>query len=763
MRPSIGPVVEPGAASRRGVLGALLVLVALLGCATPGRFEEAQQLLAEGKSEQGLAQLEKAYADNPRSAPTRAALLRERERQAGARLAEADAALKTGRLDEAEAGLRKAADIDPGNPRVGALLMDLQRARNHERVLAEAQQILRRGDAEAAEQRVRAVLAENPYNPAARALLREAMEAAVQQAPTPQLKAPFRKPITLEFRDAPIRTVFDLLAKTSGVNFVFDREVRTDQKISVFMRNTSMEDVLRLLLTTNGLDRKVLNENSVLVYPNTPAKQKDYRELVVRSYYLSNADVKQVSALVKAMVKTQDVFVDEKLNLLVLKDSPEVVRLTDQLVRTLDVAEPEVMLEVEVLEVARTRLQEIGVRYPGSVSLGAAATTTTGTGTSAPTTTTAATTPVDGPMIFTTANPLLVFNLRASVNQTNILANPRIRVKNREKARIHIGDKVPVFTSTATANVGVSTSVTYLDVGLKLDVESQVYLNDEVAIKAGLEVSNIIETVSVPTGTGSTVAYRVGTRNTSTVLQLRDGETQILAGLISDEDRRSATRIPGLGDLPLLTRLFGNQQDNRVKTEIVLLITPRIVRNIYRPEGLVAEMPVGTDAMPGAAPLRISATRPGQIALAPAGAAGPAPGGAVGGVTDATAAPPSADPSGAAAEAVSSGSGVLLVGAPVSARSGSEIVVSLSLSPGGQAVRASAELVYDPTQLEPTGATAASPGRLPVRIEGAGAARFRILAEGGRVQLRIEAAKGQGSDGNNIALSAPGAIEIAVQ
>jgi general secretion pathway protein D len=439
------------------------------------------------------------------------------------------------------------------------------------------------------------------------------------------------------------------------------------------------------------------------------------------------------------MVKTQDVFIDEKLNLMLVKDTPDVVRLTDQLVRGLDLAEPEVMLEVEVLEVARTRLQDIGVRYPGQVNLGAPI---GGTGTPGPGGGAAVGTQrIDGPMVFTIANPALVFNLRATVNQTNILANPRIRVKNREKARIHIGDKVPVFTSTATANVGVSTNVSYLDVGLKLDVESQVYLNDEVGIKVGLEVSNIIETITVATGTGSTVAYRLGTRNTNTVLQLRDGETQILAGLISDEDRRAAQRIPGLGDIPGLSRLFGTQQDNRVKTEIVLLITPRVIRNIHRPEGLLAELPVGTDSAPGLAPLRIARTAPGGLGIA---------------ATDAGAQPPG----------VSTGPSIGLAG-PATVRAGENFAVAIQLVRVPGARSAEVVLAFDATAAEPLAGEVVSPGTVRMIVEGpSGQAMlpFKTLARAGtKFAIGVIASSITTAGGDAVAADEPAPLSVEVR
>jgi general secretion pathway protein D len=178
---------------------------------------------------------------------------------------------------------------------------------------------------------------------------------------------------------------------------------------------------------------------------------------------------------------------------------------------------------------------------------------------------------------------------------------------------------VPVITTTSTATGFVSESVTYLDVGLKLDVEPTIYLEDDVGIKIGLEVSNIVREIK---STSGTLTYQVGTRNAATSLRLKDGETQVLAGLISDEDRRSAVQIPGLGSLPFLGRLFGSNQDTRNKTEIVLLITPRVLRNLARPELRFEQFPGGTEAAAGAPPLLL---RSSSSSL-PAAASGAVPG-----------------------------------------------------------------------------------------------------------------------------------------
>lgn len=724
---------------------ALAVAVILLGaCAANKHYEEANRLIAAGRPEAALAELERAVKQEPRNAQYRSTLLRERNRVATMRLVEGDSLAREERFDDAETAYRAALAAEPDNQRVPVRLAELAKARQSRVMLQEAREAFKANRLPDAESRLRTLLQNTPNYPGARDLLRRVTEAA-SIVPAPSLKAPFAKPITLEFRDAAMRTVFDMLSRTSGINFVFDRDVRQDTKLTVFVRNVTLEDALKLILTTNQLDHKVLNENSVLVYPNTPAKQKDYRELVVRSYYISNADVKQAAALVKSIVKTQDVFIDEKLNLMVVKDTPDVIRLADQLVRTLDVADPEVMLDVEVMEVARTRAENLGIQFPGSVSLGARPATTTTTSTAA------TTTAIDAPMFFSTSNPAIVFNLRATVGSTNLLANPRIRVKNKEKAKIHIGDKVPVFTSTA-ANLTVATSVSYLDVGLKLDVEPQIYLSDDVQIKVALEVSNIVERVEVGSATSPTVAFRIGTRNANTVLQLRDGETQILAGLINDEDRRSSTRIPGLGDIPMLSRIFGSSTDTKVKNEIVLLITPRIVRNINRPDGLDAEMAVGTDTAPGMPPLRIAKTAPGSLAVSPAGANG-------GGPADAPPAPPSAN---VPVEL----NAALRLQAPAQARVGGEISVRLQAPAGLELKDGFVELSFDPAALAPVGFAAPVPGRVQIdssTVASGAELRFKVLGDkAGTTQVAVSNIELVDASGFAVGMMAPPPAQIAI-
>ena len=605
-------------------LAALVAVIVLLGCAANPALKESRQLYSEGRVDDSVLRLEKAISESPDDHELRAQYFRQRDLAVGQLLVAADAEISAGRMDEAQAIYQRVQKLDAYNSRARDGLAALAAQRRHERLVRDAQVLHDKGDDAAAERLLRSVLAESPAQGDARQLmqiLRDKKER--REAPVQALQAAFSKPITLEFRETPMKTVFEVIARSSGLNFVFDKDVKSDNKVTIFVRNTSIEEVIKLVLVTNQLEQKILNENSVLIYPNTPAKEKDYQELVTRSFYLANADVKQAQTLVRSLVKTKDIFIDEKLNLLVMKDTSAAVRLAEHLLESLDMAEPEVMLDVEVLEMNRSKLQELGLRFPDQIGYGllqpTTSTTIVNSGVTQTSTNLGGTLAAGYVDLHNTSgltsfvsNPALMLNMKNQVGDGNLLANPRIRVKNREKASIHIGDKVPVFTTTSTANVGVSASVSYLEVGLKLDVEPNVYLDNDVSIKVGLEVSSIIKEISGPAGS---LAYQIGTRTASTVLRLKNGETQVLAGLINDEERSSANRLPGLGDVPVVGRLFSSQLDNKNKTEIILLITPRIVRNLTRPKGLSADTPAGSASTVGAPALQVRQAAPRSLSI----------------------------------------------------------------------------------------------------------------------------------------------------
>jgi general secretion pathway protein D len=515
-------------------------------------------------------------------------------------LAQADSLQIAGALEPAEALYRQVLRYEPTQARATAGLGRLEAEKRHRVLVARADGLLKAHKDDEAQALLTAVLSENPRQREARRLQRLIEEKSAKSALlAPQLKSSVTKPLSLELRDVDLRTVFEVLSRTANLTFLFDKDVRTDQRTTIVVRDAQLEDAIRLILSTNQLDYKVVNETTAVIFPNTQQKLREYQEQVVKSFYISNADVRQSANMLRTILKARDVFVDEKLNLLVIKDTPNVVRYAERLIAAQDLAEPEVMLDVEVLEVSYNRILDLGLKFPGTVAWSLVGGNTT------PGTPGVVTLPQwlsrnSSLVQLAFSDPLFLLSLRQQDGGTNLLANPRIRVKNREKASIHIGDRVPVITTTAAATGGfVSQSVSYLDVGLKLEVEPQIYLDDDVGIKVGLEVSNITNTIQNPGG--GTLTYQIGTRTANTVLRMRDGETQVLGGLINDEDRRSANRVPGLGDLPVLGRLFSATNRTNNKTEVTLLITPHIIRNLTRPDARTMEFAAGTEPPPGGA------------------------------------------------------------------------------------------------------------------------------------------------------------------
>jgi general secretion pathway protein D len=690
-------------ACRSSLASAVLVLVmalaalSLTGCGASQAYREGTALLAEGKTEQGLAKLEESVKLDPKNPEYRILLANRRASIVNRLVLTGEAARRDGRLSESEKAYRQVLTLDAENAMARQGLAEVVTARRHRLVLAEAEALLKKGgtaDLADALDKLRPVLAETPKHKEAVNLKARLEEARAKDArPEMKLAAQYRQPISLEFREAPLRSVLEVVAKVSGLNFYYDKDIRPDLKATVFAKNTTTEDAIRLLLVTNQLEQKILNENSVLIYPSTPQKLKEYQTLAVRSFYLTNADVKAVSNSIKTIVKTKDMVVDERLGIIIVRDTPEAIRIAERIIALQDLGDSEVMLEVEIMEVKRSRLMELGIQWPGQLALS----------------------PLqigNMPLTLDELRHLNSSSIQATLGSAvikankedqsgNILANPRIRVRNKDKAKIQIGDRVPVITTTSTSTGFVSESVSYVDVGLKLEVEPNIYLDDEVAIKINLEVSNLVREIVSRSGT---LAYQIGTRGASTVLRLKDGETQILAGLISDEDRSTANKLPLVGDLPIAGRLFGAQKDDTQRTEILLSITPHVVRTIGRPDMLDAEFESGTESSIGTPALRLSAgvaapeakDKDGNIIPA-TGAASPAgPPAALPAAQPAPAAPGAAAPVTTVAPAGASGSVSLAWQGPAQVKVGEQFSVQLRVNSQPALRSMPALLGYDP-------------------------------------------------------------------
>jgi general secretion pathway protein D len=561
--------------SHRNLVGSVLIAAVLLGCAAGRLHHDGLAEVDRGNYEAGVAQLAQAVERDPGNMTYKLDLAARRE---------------------AAATYRRVLAIQPADRRALHGIEGVDADRRHAAMVADANKDFERKDYDAADAKLRRVLYEDSGYRAAVDLSARITAARGPTTVAPHLQTRNNAKVTLQFRDAPTKMVFEVLARQTGINFILDKDVKSDGKTTIFVQEVPIEEAIDLVLDQNNLARQILSANMVLIYPNTPAKQKDYEEQIVHTFYLTNAAPKDVETMLKAMLGAKTMFVDERTSVVVMRDRPEAIRMAEKLVASIDVPEPEVLIEVEVLEIARSKLLNLGITPPGSFTASASSilkgATAGATG--------GASGLVLSDLSHQNANTIQVSSVSLTANalqtmsNTSTLASPRIRARNKEKAKILIGSRVPVITSsTALLSSGTasSSSVQYLDVGLTLEVQPTVYLDGDVSIKIGLEVSSITDTKQVQ----GTLAYTIGTRNANTLLRLKDGETQILAGLIQDSDTRSAAGIPGLSQIPIVGRLFGANNSDREKSEIVLSITPHIIRTQARATAESTEFWYGTE------------------------------------------------------------------------------------------------------------------------------------------------------------------------
>lgn len=560
-------------ASRAMWLGLILLMIMVLSaCSRPGLM--AKDDLIE-------------YADDEQNPKDRLAEINQQQAEIEQLLNQAETAIKNDDIATAQAAYEKILQQDSENLRAKDGLHRITLYQRHQMLFSEAKPLAEGDVAEQAEamDKLSLILRENPHHEAAGKLYQQLQEAeSARRLDALKTELAYTEPVTLEFRDTELKVIIEALAKGTGVNFTLDGDVASEQRVSLFVRDVPLEEALDVLAKSNNLRKKVLNEDTVLLYPDTVAKTRQYQDLLIRSFYLEYADPETVAGLLRSMLGIRQVETDERLPMIMIKDVPEVMALAEKLIASQDLAEPEVMLEMEIIEVSRSLSQDLGVRWPNQLSVLSGQDTLT---LEQLRNTDSATTGVS-------PNPALIFD--GEDTQINLLSNPRIRVKNRESAEILIGDRLPIITSNVSSTGVISENVQYIDVGLELEAIPEINLGGDVNIELNLDVSSV--GTKTTTNSGSEV-FQIGTRSTSTHLRLKDGETQVLAGLISDSDRKSISKVPGIGDLPLLGRLFSTHGDEVTETELVFSITPRIIRPSTPTPASLSQYWVGSELQTG--------------------------------------------------------------------------------------------------------------------------------------------------------------------
>ena len=631
----------------------LCCLLALLGGCTAGRtaFNKAEQLEQEGKLDEAVLRYADAATANPDIYEYRLRFLTASTKAARKHMEKGDEYFDDERLDAALKEYQAAVALDASLERARQQSEKVVKLQNSQVYYQEGLAFEKEGKVREAMQSYQKSLSLDPENSDAQGALERVKKSKKLKLAGFELNLKSTKPITLKFTNAKIKEVFNIVSKLSGINFIFDETVK-DVNVTVFMENATFQQALEILTNMNKLGRKVLNESTIIVYPKTPDKIKQYEELMVETFYLNKLEAKKAVNLIRSMLQVKKIYVNEEMNALVIRDTPDTLDVARRILDANDAPDAELVLEVEVIEISKSNEEKFGLllsQYnvatagwtPGfqqfSDTLNPTTTSSTvSSSTGSSITSTTPTTPTTGlPQNllqtfgykgftgFMTV-PNATYNFGKTVADGETLANPRLRVKNREKAKFNVGTRVPITTTSSPVGGGVNVNVQYVDVGVKVNAEPTIQLNNEVTIKLSVEVSSIISTETVGGATSATQVVTIGTRNLDTVLNLRDGETSVIGGLIQDNKTKNKQKVFLLGDLPVLGPFLTNNNNQNQKNELVLAITPRVVRGITIPEPDSALFWSGKEDEPTATKIFGSFAEENEEAEAPPAASAPA-------------------------------------------------------------------------------------------------------------------------------------------
>ena len=427
------------------------------------------------------------------------------------------------------------------------------------------------------------------------------------------------KPVTLRFKETDIKEVLEIISKLGQVNILVDEGVRA-KKVTSYITDLPLRQAFTLILNTNRLFAKQINDNSLVVIPDTPAKHRQYDELQVRTFYLSNAQAKQVVNLLRTILSTRQIFVDEELNAITVRDTPKKIALAARLIHLNDRGGGEVELDLELLEVDQAKLTDFGITFTDQYQA-AFFTAPTSLGAGFVTGGALAGASLAGDLLFT--NPIIFLDLIKNDREVKVLANPTLRVLDRQKATIVIAENRPFAVSTTTTSPGgtieegvviagttAETRVEFRDVGLTLSFTPIIHLNGEVTIEISFEISQI---AAQELQVGNALQPTTNRRTLNTFITLKDGESRLLGGLIQDEERKTVVYSPFLGDLPLIGTLFRETRTEKVRTDVLISITLRVVKRFEPPHREVSTFWAGTgQSFEGGpvAPARAPARRP---------------------------------------------------------------------------------------------------------------------------------------------------------
>ena len=555
----------------------LIALAILAGCTSHSNYRQGEIASQLGKWDDAGLYYMKAVDNDPGNISYQASLLRAKIKASQVHFEKGKEFEKAGVIERALVEYQQAVQLDPTNQ-----YAQVQLEHVHRQYVAQKQG---RG-AETIEQ------------------MKQKARGARPQPPV--LNPRSNKPISLEFpQPVSLFSIYNALARAFGINVLFDPNLR-DQEIAVDLKDVTAQSALETLMRASGQFYKVMDEHSIIIAQDTPQNRRTYEDLVIQTFFLSNAEVKDMLTILRSLIDARKIATNEQLNAIILRDTADKVKVAERIIEANDKSKAEVVVDIELLQINSQRLRDLGVSL-SSYSIGQQL-SVNGSGGTGGTGTGGSTTPsgirLSDLQFINQANwfltlPNFVYNFVKTNTDAQLLAKPQLRISEGEKANLVIGDRVPIpLTTFNTQNAGTGggivpiTSFQYQDVGIKIEIEPRVHHNQEVTLKLKIEVSNLNGNVAGSNGESQPI---IGTRMIDSVIRLQDGETNFLAGLIRTDESKTDRGIPGLSEIPLLGRLFSNKRNEGSRTDVILTLTPHIVRNAEITAEDLAPIWVGTE------------------------------------------------------------------------------------------------------------------------------------------------------------------------
>ena len=420
----------------------------------------------------------------------------------------------------------------------------------------------------------------------------------------PILEPSSTAPIQLKFaEDTSLQKIFEVLSKLSGINVLFDESFR-DKRVTVDLVDVSFEETLDKLVLINQLFYKIVDSSTIIIIPDNAQKHRQYDELVLRTFFIVNAEVNTIANMLRTIAGIQRVQPNPELKAITVRATLDQVAVADRIIELNDKTKSEILLDIEILEINRNKMIEYGLALAehsiglGFAPAGSGTSTDSDAGTSATGIRLNRLTSVNASDFILAFPTAATFRLFKSKSEARLLSAPKLRATEGQPAELRIGAEVPIPVTSFVSQFGTGgvpttpvTSFQYRNIGINISITPKVFVDGEIELQLSLETSTQLETRII----GGIELPVFGTRNVTNVVRLRDGETNLIGGLFEQSVRRSISGIPGLTDIPLLSRLFSSNDEESSSNDIVFSVTPHIVRAPRIVERDLAPLPMGTE------------------------------------------------------------------------------------------------------------------------------------------------------------------------